>query len=67
MSEYARIMTSGVCHEEVTRSGWLGPCDKLAVAVRIDPEHYEPYPVCARHARGEMVPLKTLYESVVPE
>lgn len=45
------------CHEEVTRKGEIEPCDKPAVGLRIDPQESEPYPVCARHARAEMVPL----------
>ena len=46
------------CHEEVTRRGEVEPCEKTAVALRMDPEESEPYPVCARHARAEMVPLE---------
>ena len=45
------------CHEEVTRRGKLETCEKVAVALRIDPQESEPYPVCARHARAPMVPL----------
>jgi hypothetical protein len=45
------------CHEEVTRRGMLEPCEKVAVAVRIDPNEGSRYPVCARHVRGPMVPL----------
>lgn len=48
------------CHEEVTRRGEVEPCEKVAVALRIDPEEGEPYPVCARHARAEMVPLEAV-------
>ena len=46
------------CHEEVTRRGELEPCDNMAVALRMDPEESEPYPVCARHARANMVSLE---------
>lgn len=49
-----------LCHEEVTRHGEVEPCDKVAVALRMDPEEHEPYPVCARHSRGDMVPLETI-------
>lgn len=45
------------CHEEVTRRGEVEPCEKTAVALRVDPQEGEPYPVCARHARAPMVPL----------
>lgn len=48
------------CHEEVVRRGDLEPCDKPAVAVRIDPQEGEPYPVCARHARAPMVTLEDI-------
>lgn len=58
--ELARIMEYGLCHEDVTRGGESQPCDKTAVAVRIDPEDDGPYPVCAYHARAEMVPLTDL-------
>ena len=63
MSEYTHLGLSialgrpEVCHEEVTRGGELESCDKTAVALRIDPQEGEPYPVCARHARAPMVPL----------
>lgn len=50
----------GECVEGVTRHGEFQPCDKPAVAVRIDPEESEPYPVCAYHARAVMVPLADL-------
>lgn len=48
------------CHEEVSRRGEQEPCDKTAVALRLDPEEGEPYPVCARHARADMVPLEDI-------
>lgn len=48
------------CAEEVTRKGELQPCDRTAVAVRIDPEGVGFYPVCVRHARGDMVPLRVV-------
>jgi hypothetical protein len=60
MSELARIMQYGLCHEDVTRKGVSQPCDKTAVAVRIDPEDGSPYSVCAYHTRGEMVSLPDL-------
>lgn len=47
-----------VCHEEVTRKGLLEPCEKPAVAMRIDPNEGIPYPVCIKHTRAEMVPLE---------
>lgn len=62
MNELARMMQYGRCHEEVSRQGELQPCDKTAVAVRLDPEDDSPYPVCAYHSRGNMVPLADLYE-----
>ncbi len=58
------IMRHGQCHEGVTREGHYQPCDKPAVAVRLDPEDETPYPVCAFHARGQMVPLTQLAQAV---
>jgi hypothetical protein len=49
------------CSEEVSRWGDLQdlqPCGRTAVALRQDPfEQGRPYPVCAYHARGDMVRL----------
>jgi hypothetical protein len=50
-----------VCCEGVTRHGEFQPCDRVAVAVRVDLENGgSGYPVCAYHARGDMVPLTEL-------
>jgi len=49
-----------LCTEEVERKGEVQPCDKPAVAVRIDPTEGGGYPVCMRHTRGPMVPLAVL-------
>lgn len=63
MSEYTHLGLSialgrpETCHEEVARADDLEPCGKTAVALRVDPQEGEPYPVCARHARASMVPL----------
>jgi hypothetical protein len=63
MSEYTHLGMSIAlghpqeCHEEVGRGVEVEPCEKPAVALRIDPQESEPYPVCARHARAPMVPL----------
>ena len=57
MSEYTHLGLSIAlgrpedCHEEVARGDELEPCDKTAVALRVDPQEGEPYPVCAHHAR----------------
>lgn len=67
MSEVRRIMEYGRCHEEVSRGGILQPCDKLAVAVRLDPEEHDPYPVCAYHTRGPMMSLPKLLEGIKDE
>lgn len=52
------------CSEEVTRKqrgeSWAEPCEKLAVAARFDPTEGGAYPVCAHHARGDMVSLADL-------
>lgn len=48
------------CHEEVTRKGEIEPCDRTAVGLRIDPQESEPYPVCAGHARADMVTLEAI-------
>jgi hypothetical protein len=54
MSE--RIME---CHEGVTRGGEFQPCDRPAVAMRLDPTEGTPYPVCVKHTRGPgMIPLR---------
>jgi hypothetical protein len=51
------------CHHEVTRDGFAQPCERLAVALRLDFNHSsegEPYPVCAQHVarrKGQMVAL----------
>ena len=49
-----------LCTEGVTRRDEFQPCDKPAVAVRLDPEEGNPYPVCAYHTRGDMVTLPDL-------
>lgn len=52
------------CSEAVTRKhrgeSWEEPCDKIAVAVRFNPTEGSAYPVCARHARGDMATLADL-------
>lgn len=50
------------CTEGVTRRGQYVPCDKTTVAVRYDPDSGDPYPVCAHHARADMVPLLKILE-----
>ncbi len=52
------------CAEGVTRRGEYQPCGKTAVALRYDPETGDPYPVCAYHARSDMVPLAKLLEGM---
>ena len=46
------------CDHEVSRRGQAQPCEKPAVAARLIGD--DAYPVCAYHARGEMVPLRDL-------
>lgn len=53
------------CDESVVRRGWNEPCDRPAVAVRLDPDTNDPYPVCPTHCRTEMVPLRELLFAVV--
>ena len=52
------------CAEEVTRKhrgeSWTDSCDAIAVAVRFDPTEGGAYPVCAKHARGQMATLADL-------
>ena len=50
-----------LCSEGVTRRGEFQPCDKPAVALRIDPTEGQPYAVCAYHCRADMVPLAELF------
>lgn len=64
MNEYVRIMQYGLCHEEVTRKGLVQPCEKTAVAIRVDTEDGDLYPVCAYHSRGEMASLAEILEAV---
>lgn len=61
--DFAREFPTTCC-EEVSRSSELEPCDKTAIAVREDPDG-SPYPVCAYHARGRMVPLAELFQRPV--
>lgn len=46
-----------ICAEEVARQGELEPCDKTAVALRVDADGGKSYPVCIYHTRRPMVPL----------
>lgn len=48
------------CNEGITVRGMYEPCGAVAVAVRIDPEFNNAYPVCARHCRGDLVPLSAV-------
>lgn len=54
------------CHHLVTIDGHDEPCERLAVALRLDfndSTEGQPYPVCARHVAkraGQMVPLVEL-------
>lgn len=62
----------GVCHEAVVRDGVEGPCERVAVAVRIDPRDdcAAPgswYPVCRRHTREPLVPLSTVLANPRPD
>jgi len=52
------------CTEGVTRRDEYEPCDKPAVAVRIDSGGGGLYPVCAYHARADMVLLPDLIAAV---
>lgn len=44
-------MADKECHEGVTRDDLFEPCDRAAVAYRLDPEEGTPYPVCHKHHR----------------
>lgn len=48
-----------LCEEGVTRDDDFQPCDYPAVALRKDPAEDVAYPVCVRHTRHDMVPLRT--------
>lgn len=50
-------MNATICEEGVTRDGEFQPCEKPAVAWRRDPETRQPYPVCKRHTRGNVLTL----------
>lgn len=63
-AELRRVTAYGKCHEEVSRKGHAQPCDTPAVAVRLDPEDYRPYPVCAYHTRAPMVTLAEIVAAI---
>ena len=42
-----RITRPVTCHEDMGAD----PCGQPAVALRLDPEHGDPYPVCEEHDR----------------
>lgn len=49
------------CCAEVSRKGELQPCDKTAVAVTVDAETGQWWPVCPHHTRGrQMISLADL-------
>lgn len=55
-----------LCSEDVTRKGESQPCEKPAVALRVDPNEGTPYPVCSYHSRGEeMVPLERIVRAML--
>ena len=64
MTALLRAASYPYCTEAVTRRGIDQLCEKTAVAVRYDPEDGDPYPVCAHHARADMVPLAKIMEAV---
>ncbi len=48
------------CHESVPAAlGDEGPCDRPMVGYRVDDED-STYPVCSRHMRAPMAPLKAV-------
>ena len=53
-----------LCTAEVTREGRSEPCERVAIAVLIDPEEGDGYPVCVAHARGRRMPLVPLAEVI---
>lgn len=55
-----RAFQQNVCSEGVIRSGMYEPCDLPAIAIRLDPEEEEPYPVCKKHTRGMMVAMSVI-------
>lgn len=64
-TEAAAFLHAVECHEEVTRHDTLNPCNKPAVALRIDPNWGDPYPVCARHSRAPMVTIPEIVQGIV--
>ena len=50
---------NGLCAEEITRHGQLQPCDRIAIAHRIDTDNHT-YPVCRRHLRAPIAPIATI-------
>lgn len=60
MAEPMPVPFAAECHEEVNRRCHLQPCDRPAVALRLDPHELTPYPVCSQHRRAPMVALRDL-------
>jgi hypothetical protein len=58
VGEIRAALSNNECHEEVSRKGWLVPCDKPAVAIRI--HEGSGYPVCKYHTRGNMLTLREM-------
>jgi len=46
------------CDHEVSRQGKTQPCEQPAIAVKL--HDGRPFPVCAYHSYGDMVPLVDL-------
>lgn len=65
LSRVAYASLTHDCHEEVARRGIVQPCNRPAVAVRIDSNEESPYPVCRTHVRGPMVPLPAIADAIM--
>lgn len=50
------------CVEQTTHDNKREACGKMASGMRAGPDGQSPYPVCAYHARGEMVALSAIVE-----
>ena len=65
-ARFAALVTGNLrdCTEDVVRAGESQPCDKPAVAFRLDPNFWGAYPVCAHHARADMMSLPDVIAAV---
>lgn len=63
-----RILTATTCEEGISGTdGTYQPCDRPAVAWRIDERDDTAYPVCPKHTRQPMIPIQTVLDATAAE